>query len=200
MGTVKYLDKYEMVSDINLRFPGKYEFIHPLNFNGDMYLKTAIRFSNCTHEEYLCPAGLQRGINCKICEDIPVKRGRPKVVNEIPEIIWGTVYYIKIEGTEFYKIGVSKNSVTHRLKKRILLIFEIPCKSKKEAFGIERLILTIYDSKRIVRHFDNAKDLFPLGSGYTETFIEDVLGKNFDLNRFVKRIKKGLFLYENSEG
>ena len=195
----KFKSKEKFLSFINDKFPNTYEFIYPINFDGDMYTKTDIKFVECNHITALCPAGMQKGMKCKICHPNRKKaKGRPKgVKNILPEEYWGTVYYTKIKDTSFYKIGISSNTISERFQKGVEPIFEIPCKTKEEALGIEMMIIAIYDNKRIIRHYEDAYSLYPLEGGYTETFIEDVLGNEFDLEVFIKRIQRGLFLYQN---
>ena len=152
----------------------------------------------------MCPAGMLRGVECRICNKNKNKKVKQtKLLDNLqqkPEYIWGTVYYVKIKNTNYYKIGISEKTVAYRLKEKYFeYIFEIPVESYSEAKGIENLILTIYENKLCVNVIENWNNPIPNSGGATEIFVEDVLGKNFDLDKFIYRIRRALFFYDKEK-
>jgi len=169
----------------------KYSYIEPLPTNE--YTKVKIIHKVCGCEDYLCTVGMKRGVSCKKCKpkiSKPKKCTTKNYKKNIPisHKYWGTVYYIKIEGS--YKIGISERTCTGRFHHSSYEpIWEIPCKTKSEAIGIEQLILTIYNEDLCITH-DPSFQL--LEGGRTECFVKDVLGSKFDILKFINKIQKAM--------
>ncbi len=171
----------------------------------NIYNKTPIKYKGCGHIANLCLVGLQREVRCKICFGSTVKdRGhgtnkhRLSKAKEYSAInMWGVLYYIKIKGFDYYKIGISSNGPHYRFQKGFIeeVIFTTPFSSQEEALGAEKLLLTIYNNYTLPnslskKELEEYKDVFP--DGYTEVLVTDVLGSDFDFFKFKENILRSL--------
>jgi len=178
----------------------RYDYVEPLPEN--KYQKVKVTHKKCGCVDHLCRVGMERGVSCKHCNPRTIQRDKSpipehKITRPKPDNIWGTVYYIKLLNQPgIYKIGISEKTVTGRFNSKIYEpIFEIPCKSKSEALAIERLILEIYKADLCVTHDPT---FYLEDAGRKECFVRDVLGSNFDVQKFVHVINNALERYQSS--
>lgn len=158
----------------------------------DNYKKFNIKHKECLHDDFLCFSGMIRSVKCKIChgnkKTIKNKSKIPehKKFTPVPNLWWGTVYYIKLDENCF-KIGISQNAVSGRysVDDAYTPIWEIPCKTKGEARKIEKLILDIYEPDLCIYSDSEFTHEF---AGRVECFNRDVLGNKFNINKFIERI------------
>jgi hypothetical protein len=144
----------------------------------DDYKKINVRYKDCGHSAELCKAGIDRGISCKICNPNTKKIIKREKFIPINKKYWGSLFY-KRNGS-YYEIGIESGGIINKLDN---CIWELPCKTKRECIGLQKLLLTVYSFKLN----ENGK------------FTENVL-KNFDLRTFIYKIKRGIFFYETGKG
>ena len=171
----------------------EYIYTKPLPINE--YQKVAVTHLKCGCDDFLCVAGMNRGVKCKKCfgrkKGVRPIKDQHKIPITLPNNYWGTVYYIKIG--DVWKIGVSQHTVTGRfsLQTDYIPIWEIPCKTKSEALGIECLILTVYENDLCVTQDPTFQ--LPHSGGRRECFVRDVLGNQFNIDKFINKLELAFF-------
>lgn len=115
-----------------------------------------------------------KGHGCQKCAKKGFKKDKP-----------GVLYYFKIDhnGQEYFKIGVTNNTLSKRYTQEELVNCEIlyiePFKKGIEAFNLEQLIINSFKSK--------LANLTLLKNGNTEIFIEDVF--NYKQREYYEKYK-----------
>lgn len=186
--TIKFASRKKLFEYIEKHFPDHYIIPDNFKFNrSDMYQKSLIIFKDCGCQQKLCPAGMQRGIKCKKCFGLTkheIRSKRSQIKRELAPMsgYWGSLYYIRIHTNPdsnnnkiFYKIGVCKNGLQNRYSSRefrfIEPIFEIPFETRGEARRVELDILRSYRAYKID---DDDIQYYPLNTGHTEVFMENI--------------------------
>lgn len=186
MKTMNFASKANLVKYLNEHHPNLYKIPPKFRFDRtNMFKKDWIEFKECSCRTRLCPAGLQRGVKCKRCHPITkesIREQRNPIRKSYTPMsgYWGTLYYIKIKTIEgaLYKLGISQDGIQARFTsdefEKIEPIFEMPFKTRAEAKRVEYHLLNEYKSVSAATK-SNLLDIYPLRSGHTETFTEDLM-------------------------
>jgi len=199
METINFSSKKKLIKYLDEIYPGMYSLDQTFIFDPkNMFKKSGVLFKECGCRTKLCPAGLQRGIKCKRCYGVTkesLRDQRSLIKKEAISMkgFWGSLYYIRIEpidgGDSYYKIGISKNGLQTRFSSEefssIEPIFEIPFKTRNDAKLAELNILREYDMYSI-KYNKDLVDKYPLKSGWTEAFNENILLKQGSLKELTE--------------
>ncbi len=154
-------------------FAGKASKLHKDKYNYSL----VDYINNCTDVEIICPmhgkfkqkpTNHLHGAGCPSCAITGFDKSKPAIL-----------YYLKINGGQFYKIGITNKTVHERFTNSELQLIEIVntwyYKNGAEAYKAEQNILKYFKEYKYV-------GIDILKSGNTELFIKDVLLLCFDIS------------------